>query len=399
MDFSKSAYEAKLLEKYSDIFPHGFIQCVKSGVTWLANHNGISYHTSVMVATDGVVYEQNKSSILRLGLINLEKPFTGLTYYEVRSIQELKDSVNGNTIFKVKLNYVSPIGIEITLIPINYFDPFSNGIDNYYTIQQVNELVQKEGSAQFEHAENIRVKLEEKLAENTALLEEMKIKVDNILTVIHDQIDAEVPGVSLIEKLASINTIAVNNSENLRNLEDRITAIEEGELSGDVSVDVSNLVSKPELAVFKSEVSSHIDEVKVELKSYTDNAVANKPQTETIPATPLVPSKPTEEKVEEGNGSSDSSTVTPPAKGEEELPKEPVEVPEVDSGDSEGSKEESQDQVVSPGQDSSSQPQPDSQGDGTVSGDSSETVTESDASSTTSPDGTTSSTEGSVVTQ
>ena len=393
MDFSKSAYEAKLLEKYSDIFPHGFIQCVKSGVTWLANHNGISYHTSVMVATDGVVYEQNKSSILRLGLINLEKPFTGLTYYEVRSIQELKDSVNGNTIFKVKLNYVSPIGIEITLIPINYFDPFSNGIDNYYTIQQVNELVQKEGSAQFEHAENIRVKLEEKLAENTALLEEMKIKVDNILTVIHDQIDAEVPGVSLIEKLASINTIAVNNSENLRNLEDRITAIEEGELSGDVCVDVSNLVSKPELAVFKSEVSSHIDEVKVELKSYTDNAVANKPQTETIPATPLVPSKPTEE-----NGSSDSSTDTPPAK-EEELPKEPVEVPEVDSGDSEGSKEESQDQVVSPGQDSSSQPQPDSQGDGTVSGDSSETVTESDASSTTSPDGTTSSTEGSVVTQ
>ena len=139
----KSKYEASLLEKYRDMFPNAFIECVKNGVTWLANHNGLTYQTSALISTDNVVYEANKSSILKIGLINVDKPLSGMQYYSVRSMVEEKDSISGNTIFKVKLDYTAPVGIEIMMIPIAYFSPYAEeGSSMFYTKEEVVGLIQ-----------------------------------------------------------------------------------------------------------------------------------------------------------------------------------------------------------------------------------------------------------------
>lgn len=138
----KSKYEASLLEKYNGMFPAAFIECIKNGVTWLANHNGITYQTSALIATDSTVYESNKGSILKIGLIDVSRPLAGVSYYSVRSMTEEKDSVNGNTIFKVKLDYTAPIGIEIMMIPITYFSPYSqDGSELYYTKEEVASIL------------------------------------------------------------------------------------------------------------------------------------------------------------------------------------------------------------------------------------------------------------------
>ena len=139
----KSKYEASLLEKYRDMFPNAFIECVKNGVTWLANHNGLTYQTSALISTDNVVYEANKSSILKIGLINVDKPLSGMQYYSVRSIVEEKDSISGNIIFKVKLDYTAPVGIEIIMIPIAYFSPYAEeGSSMFYTKEEVVGMIQ-----------------------------------------------------------------------------------------------------------------------------------------------------------------------------------------------------------------------------------------------------------------
>lgn len=139
----KSKYEASLLEKYRDMFPNAFIECVKNGVTWLANHNGLTYQTSALISTDNVVYEANKSSILKIGLINVDKPLSGMQYYSVRSMIEEKDSISGNTIFKVKLDYTAPVGIEIMMIPIAYFSPYAEeGSSMFYTKEEVVGMIQ-----------------------------------------------------------------------------------------------------------------------------------------------------------------------------------------------------------------------------------------------------------------
>lgn len=137
----KGQYEASLLEKY-DAFPTSFIECVKNGVSWLITHNGITYQSSTMVATDTIVYETNKTNILRIGLINVDKPLSGLTYYEVRTIKEELDSVSGNTIYRVELNYTAPVGIKVVMVPVKYYNPYENSNEDYYTKDQVDAAIQ-----------------------------------------------------------------------------------------------------------------------------------------------------------------------------------------------------------------------------------------------------------------
>lgn len=160
MDFNKAKYEASLLEKYGDIFPKSFVEAVRNGVTWLANHNGITYQTSTMIATDAVVYENNKSSLLRIGLINVDQPLGGLTYYEVKSIKEEIDSVSGNPVFKVECKYHAPVGIKITLIPIAYFNPNDNSGELYYTKEEIGNLI---GSLRSSILDDVKVEINNSL--------------------------------------------------------------------------------------------------------------------------------------------------------------------------------------------------------------------------------------------
>lgn len=173
----KSKYEASLLEKYKDMFPNAFVECVKNGVTWLANHNGLTYQTSALISTDNVVYEANKSSILKIGLINVDKPLSGMQYYSVRSMVEEKDSISGNTIFKVKLDYTAPVGIEIMMIPIAYFSPYAeDGSSMFYTKEEVAGLIQS-------MKQRIEVEVSEKLE---LVKQEAKAYTDSLIGSMED---------------------------------------------------------------------------------------------------------------------------------------------------------------------------------------------------------------------
>lgn len=123
MNNNPCSAEADILSKYQDMFPSEFIESVRKGVSWLCTHNNITYQTSIMVASDRVLYNTAGSSVLRIGLINTDLPLTGLTYYEVKSIEVAKDEVSGSTIFNVKMKYTTPMGINVSLVPIIYFDP------------------------------------------------------------------------------------------------------------------------------------------------------------------------------------------------------------------------------------------------------------------------------------
>ena len=132
---------ADLLSKYSDMFPVTFIDSIRHGVSWLCNHNGITYQTSTMIKTDVTVYAASNPGILRIGLIDLDRPLSGLTYFNVRKVEEIVDSVSGNTTFKVELEYKTPVGIVVTLIPILYFEPKLKLEEKFYTKLQIDEIL------------------------------------------------------------------------------------------------------------------------------------------------------------------------------------------------------------------------------------------------------------------
>lgn len=145
-------YHADLLAKYKDIFPQTFIECIRAGVTWLCSHNGITYQTSTMIKTDKVVYSPD-AGILKIGLIDVDKPLSGLSYYDVKKVTEAIDNVSGNTTFTVELNYKTPVGIKVTIIPIRYFDPKYKPKDLFYTKQEINNIV----SILTEKIDNIKI--------------------------------------------------------------------------------------------------------------------------------------------------------------------------------------------------------------------------------------------------
>lgn len=133
--------EANILSKYGNTFPESFVECVRQGCTWLASHNNITYQTSTLVRTDAMVYSNSGSSVLKIGLIDVDRPTTGLTQYDVISVKETKDLINGCTVYTIKAAYKTPMGIELTFIPIKYFDPKKPNPTEYYTVEQVDGLL------------------------------------------------------------------------------------------------------------------------------------------------------------------------------------------------------------------------------------------------------------------
>lgn len=178
--------EADILNKYQDVFPSEFIEAVRKGVSWLCTHNNITYQTSIMVASDRVIYNTAGSSVLRIGLINVNLPLTGLTYYEVKSIEVAKDEVSGNIIFNVKMKYDTPMGLTVSLVPITYFDPESN--KEYYTKAEINALLNGlqtslDSKAEADVVENALSAIDARLEtlDNTEALTKLENKVDDML--------------------------------------------------------------------------------------------------------------------------------------------------------------------------------------------------------------------------
>lgn len=133
--------ECDILSKYTDVFPEEFIKSVENGVSWLCVHNNIAYQTSIMVASDKVLYNTSGSSVLRVGLINTDSPLSGLTYYEVKSIEVGTDEVSGKLVFNVKMKYNTPMGLSVVLIPITYFELDKQ--DDSYSKAEIDALIKE----------------------------------------------------------------------------------------------------------------------------------------------------------------------------------------------------------------------------------------------------------------
>lgn len=133
---------ADLLSKYKDMFPKAFIDSIRAGVSWLCSHNGITYQTSTLIKTDKIVYSPD-SGILKIGLIDVDRPLTGLSYYDVKKVTEAIDNVSGKTTFNVELNYKTPIGIKVVLIPFKYFDPKFKPELTFYTKDEMDTKIKE----------------------------------------------------------------------------------------------------------------------------------------------------------------------------------------------------------------------------------------------------------------
>ena len=120
---STSNFEAKILTEHQDKFPPSFIKCIEEGTGWLCFHNGITYQTSLVVKTDKVIYNTSDADIVKIGLIDTSKPLSGLTYFGVNKVEEVNDTINGNTTFVVSAKYQTPVGIKLTIIPFQFYKP------------------------------------------------------------------------------------------------------------------------------------------------------------------------------------------------------------------------------------------------------------------------------------
>lgn len=191
-----SSSVADILSKYSDIYPKEFVDCVRKGVSWLCMHNNIVYQSSLSVVTDKFVYNTPGNSVLRIGLIDTTNPLSGLTYYEVISVESSNDEVSGKIVFKLKTKYNTPMGISVTIIPIIHFDPEFK--PNVYNKQEVDQLLK-----------------DLKIEELTAKVEELSTD----LTTLRAAVDVVKTTVETVE--ASVET----NTESITNVETDITAM------------------------------------------------------------------------------------------------------------------------------------------------------------------------------
>lgn len=112
-----------LFKEHEVMYPDSFVKCVKAGATWLATHSNISYQTAVMMRTDNMLYANSGSELIRIGLIDVDRPLSGLTFYDIIKVEETRDTATNNIIFRIKAKYKTPLGIELLLIPIAYFNP------------------------------------------------------------------------------------------------------------------------------------------------------------------------------------------------------------------------------------------------------------------------------------
>lgn len=132
--------EISLLHKYKDMFPASFINCIETGTSWLCSHNNITYQSSVTFRTDAFIYGSSGTGLLQLAVIDIDRPFSGLKYFDIISVEDSKDDITGNPTFKIKVKYTTPLGLNVVLVPIQYYVPSYNKKE-YYKAQEVDALL------------------------------------------------------------------------------------------------------------------------------------------------------------------------------------------------------------------------------------------------------------------
>lgn len=248
--------EADILNKYKDIFPVEFVEAVRKGVSWLCTHNNITYQTSIMVASDRVLYNTAGTSVLRIGLINTDLPLTGLTYYEVKSIEVSKDEVSNNTVFTVKMKYTTPIGITVTLVPITYFNPEVE--EEVYTKSEIDALIAKLQSSVDSKADaqvtndlidGIYTQLENNV--NTETITKLETKVDDMLQslaldfVTNEKLDEELAKLETGDKELDLTTyLKVKDAEDKYATKESVTEVD----NKVQAIDLTTKADKTELA-------------------------------------------------------------------------------------------------------------------------------------------------------
>ena len=248
--------EADILNKYKDIFPVEFVEAVRKGVSWLCTHNNITYQTSIMVASDRVLYNTAGTSVLRIGLINTDLPLTGLTYYEVKSIEVSKDEVSNNTVFTVKMKYTTPIGITVTLVPITYFNPEVE--EEVYTKSEIDALIAKLQSSVDSKADaqvtndlidGIYTQLENNV--NTETITKLETKVDDMLQslaldfVTNEKLDEELAKLETGDKELDLTTyLKVKDAEDKYATKESVTEVD----AKVAAIDLTTKADKTELA-------------------------------------------------------------------------------------------------------------------------------------------------------
>lgn len=307
--------QADILSKFGNIYPESFVNCVREGVTWLANHNNLTYQTSTVIRTDAVIYDKSGSGVLKLGLVDDSKPTTGTTFYDVLSVKEVKDLVNGSTIFTVKTSYKTPTGLELTLIPIKYFNPNKETVvedkkvnTESYTIKEVDELI-KTLAEQLENVKTLVNNNKADINEIKNIKDELKVagvqtlgnKVSlDVFSLFQDKVNAELVDLkaavteanemefdtsTLDNEIASIKG-RVNEVEALVEegnygdelVEKKLAAIEElikfkeADILAKVEESIRNLVTteKLESEILKVKANSSVD-----LSAYLTEAVAD----------------------------------------------------------------------------------------------------------------------------
>ena len=250
--------EADILSKYQDVFPQEFIESVRKGVSWLCTHNNITYQTSIMVASDRVLYNTAGTSVLRIGLINTDLPLTGLTYYEVKSIEVAKDEVSGSTVFNVKMKYTTPMGLTITLVPIIYFDPevapeFYSKSEIDIKLNELKELIDNkaDGNTVNEIVSDIYSKIKETVSEETVT--KLETKVDDMLQslaldyVTNEKLDEELAKVESGDKELDLTTyLKVKDAEEKYATKESVTEVD----NKVTAINLDSKADKTELEVY-----------------------------------------------------------------------------------------------------------------------------------------------------
>ena len=248
--------ECDILSKYADVFPEEFIKSVEKGVSWLCTHNNITYQTSIMVASDRVLYNTAGSSVLRIGLINTESPLSGLTYYEVKSIEVGSDEVSGNLVFNVKMKYNTPMGISVVLVPITYFELEKD--EEVYSKSEIDALIKElkdtidtKADAQVTNdlVNGIYTQLENSV--NSETVTKLETKVDDMLQslaldfVTNDKLDEELAKLESGDKELDLSTyLKVKDAEDKYATKESVTEVD----NKVQAIDLDSKADKTELA-------------------------------------------------------------------------------------------------------------------------------------------------------
>ena len=103
------------------VMPHFLEEIIESGSSWLCTHNNITYQTALLYNKETIIPGVSRSSLLRVGILNIEAPTRGLQYYNVlKAVIKYTDS--GDTPYYIIYADIGrPIAMELILTPVVHY--------------------------------------------------------------------------------------------------------------------------------------------------------------------------------------------------------------------------------------------------------------------------------------